>query len=58
MLQIISSKFFKDDGEIRHNVCHGVLYSNLKYCGSIKYENIELHTIDWRQGMPAYFIHN
>lgn len=56
MLQIISGKFFSNDGEIRHNDCHGVLYSNLKYFGSIKYKNMEMHTIDWMQGMPAYVL--
>lgn len=56
MLQIISGKFFKDNGEIRHNNCHGVLYSNLGYHGTIKYKNLELHSIDFRQGMPAYIL--
>lgn len=56
MLQIISGKFFSDNGEIRHNDCYGVLYSNLEYFGSVKYKNIELNTIDWKRGMPAYVL--
>ncbi|MCX4366197.1 MAG: hypothetical protein OSJ70_10570 [Bacilli bacterium] len=56
MLQIISGKFFSNDGEIRHNDCHGVLYSNLEYYGNVKYKNIELHTVDWKRGMPTYVL--
>lgn len=53
MLQIITGKFF-GTGEIKHNDCHGILYSNLPYFGSLKYGNIEIHTVDWQSGMPAY----
>lgn len=49
MLQIISGKFFSDNGEIRHNDCYGVFYSNLEYFGSVKYKNIELNTMIGRE---------
>ena len=32
------------------------MYSNLPYFGSLKYGNIEIHTVDWQSGMPAYIL--
>lgn len=57
MLQIISGKFF-EDGEIVHNECNGVLYSNVAFHSMhpIEYENIKINTVDWYPGYPCYVI--
>lgn len=57
MLQIISGKFFKD-GEIVHNECNGILYSNVAFHSMhpIEYENIKINTVDWHPGYPCYVI--
>ena len=43
MLQIISGKFF-GDGEIVHNECNGILYSNVSFHAihPIEYGNIKI----------------
>ena len=57
MLQIISGKFF-EDGEIVHNECNGILYSNVAFHSMhpIEYENIKINTVDWHPGYPCYVI--
>ena len=57
MLQIISGKFYKD-GEIIHNECNGVLYSNVSFHANhpIEYGNIKINTVDWNPGYPCYVI--
>lgn len=57
MLQIISGKFF-EDGEIVHNECNGILYSNVAFRSMhpIEYENIKINTVDWHPGYPCYVI--
>lgn len=57
MLQIISGKFYSD-GEIRHNDCCGVLYSNLKFISSKPKEidNLKISSVDWQAGLPTYVI--
>lgn len=57
MLQIISGKFF-GDGEIVHNECNGILYSNVSFHAihPIEYGNIKINTVDWNPGYPCYVI--
>lgn len=57
MLQIISGKFF-GDGEIVHNECNGILYSNVAFHSMhpMEYENIKINTVDWHPGYPCYVI--
>ena len=57
LLQIISGKFY-GNGEIRHNQCRGVLYSNADFFSStpIKLGNIEIDSVDWSSGLPTYVI--
>lgn len=57
MLQIISGKFF-GDGEIIHNECNGILYSNVSFYAMqpIEYGNIKINTVDWNPGYPCYVI--
>ena len=57
MLQIISGKFF-GDGEIVHNECNGILYSNVSFHAMhpIEYGNIKINTVDWNPGYPCYVI--
>ena len=57
MLQIISGKFF-EDGEIVHNECNGILYSNVAFHSMhpLEYENIKINTVDWHPGYPCYVI--
>lgn len=57
MLQIISGKFF-GDGEIIHNECNGILYSNASFhtIHPIEYGNIKINTVDWNPGYPCYVI--
>lgn len=57
MLQIISGKFF-GDGEIIHNECNGILYSNVSFHAMqpIEYGNIKINTVDWNPGYPCYVI--
>lgn len=55
MLQIISGKFF-GTGEIIHNECNGILYSNASFHAiqPIDYGNIKINTVDWNPGYPCY----
>ena len=55
MLQIISGKFF-GNGEIVHNECNGILYSNVTFHAMhpIEYGNIKINTVDWNPGYPCY----
>lgn len=55
MLQIISGKFF-GTGEIIHNECNGILYSNASFHAMqpIEYGNIKINTVDWNPGYPCY----
>lgn len=57
MLQIISGKFF-ENGEIVHNECNGILYSNVAFHTviPIEYGNIKINTVDWNPGNPCYVI--
>ena len=55
MLQIISGKFF-GNGEIVHNECNRILYSNVTFHAMhpIEYGNIKINTVDWNPGYPCY----
>lgn len=57
MLQIISGKFF-GEGEIIHNECNGILYSNVSFHAihPIEYGNIKINTVDWNPGYPCYVL--
>lgn len=57
MLQIISGKFFSD-GEVHHNDCCGVLYSNLNFVARKpkQIDNLKITSVDWQVGLPTYVI--